>query len=106
MNVTYTTVVGYSVTTSSSESLPNDGERSNEPKRLLFPKCDYAWLKLISVKHAFGLLVVASYSVEVVFINLYCNNGHSGKMVGFCKHKSSSLYNQAVEAKKWHVTPA
>ena len=48
------------------------------------------WL-LISMKHAF------SYSTEVVFINLYWKDGHSGKTIGFCKHKNSSLYNQAVE---------
>ena len=43
MNVTSiaTTAVGYSVATSSSESLSNDGEKPNYPKRLLFPKCDY-----------------------------------------------------------------
>ena len=53
----------------------------------------------------------------MVFINLYWKDGHSGKTVGFCKHKSSSLYNQVVEviysalysqtveAKKWHVMP-
>ena len=66
------------------------------------------------MKHAFSLLAVASYSVEVVFINLYWNDGRSGKAVGFCKHKSSSLYNQAVEvicsslaveAKKRCMTP-
>ena len=58
------------------------------------------------MKHAFGLLAIASYSAEVVFINLYLKDGNSGKTVGFCKYKSSSLYNQAVEAKKLHVMPA
>ena len=45
MNVTSTntstTAVSYSVATSSSESLPNDGEKPNQLKILLFPKCDY-----------------------------------------------------------------
>ena len=36
-----TTAVSYLVVTSSSESLPNDGEKSNQPKRFLFQKCDY-----------------------------------------------------------------
>ena len=33
----------------------------------------------------------------MVFINLHRKDGHSGKTDGFCKHKFSSLYNQAVE---------
>ena len=48
MNVTSTSAVSYSVATSSLESLPNDGEKPNQPKRFLFPKCDH--LK-ISMKH-------------------------------------------------------
>ena len=42
MNVTSTIAVSCLVATSSShsESLPNDGEKSNQPKRF-FPKCDY-----------------------------------------------------------------
>ena len=34
------TAVSCSVATSSSESLPNDGENPNQPKRPLFPKWD------------------------------------------------------------------
>ena len=34
---------------------------------------------------------------SVIHINLYWKDGHSGITVGFCKHKSSFLYNQAVE---------
>ena len=67
MNVTSTTAVGYSVATSSSESLLNDCEKPNQPKKLLFPKCDYgkifvrrACIQLSGTQHA-----------EVVFINLY-----------------------------------
>ena len=41
MNATSTTAHGYSVATSSSESLLNDCEKPNQPKKLLFPKCDY-----------------------------------------------------------------
>ena len=43
----------------------------------------------------------------MVFINLYWKDayGRSAKTVEFCKHKSSSLYNEAVEAKKRGVTP-
>ena len=45
MNVTSTrastTAIICSVATSSSEFLPNDGEKPNQPKRLLFLKCDY-----------------------------------------------------------------
>ena len=49
MKVTYTTAVGYSVATSSLESPPTDGEKSNQRKKLLFLKCDYG---SISVKHS------------------------------------------------------
>ena len=35
-------------------------------------------------------------STEVVFINLYWKDGRSGKTAAFCKHKSSSLHNQAI----------
>ena len=38
---TSTTAVRCSVATSSSESLPNDGEKPNQPKKLLFLKYDY-----------------------------------------------------------------
>ena len=90
MNVTSartsTTAVSCSVATL-SESLSNDNEKPNQPKRLLFPKCNYGCK--ISMKHAFSL--------EVVFINLYWKDGCSGKTGGFCKRKLSSLYNQAIE---------
>ena len=46
--LTSTTAVSYSVATSSSESLSNNGEKPNQPKRSLFPECDYGE---ISVKH-------------------------------------------------------
>ena len=48
MNVTSTTAASYSVATSSSESLSNNGEKPNQPKRSLFPECDYG---KISVKY-------------------------------------------------------
>ena len=55
MNMTSTTTVSCSVATSvatsSSESLLNDGEKSNQPKKFLLPKCDYG---KISVRHAFS----------------------------------------------------
>ena len=38
MNMTSTTTVSCSVATSSSESLPNDGEKPNQPKRLISEK--------------------------------------------------------------------
>ena len=88
MNVTSITAVSCSVATSSLESLPCDGEKSNQPERLLFLKYGYG---KISVKHAF------LHSAEVVFVNLYWEDGCSGKTGAFCKHKSSSLHNQAVE---------
>ena len=47
------TAFSCSVATSSSESLPSDGEKPNQPKRLLFSKCDFG---KISVKHAFSLV--------------------------------------------------
>ena len=47
MHVKSTTAVSCSVTTSSLESLLNDSEKPNQPKRFLFPKCDYG---KISVK--------------------------------------------------------
>ena len=44
-----TIAVSCSVATSSSESLPNDVEKPNQPKRLLFPKynrgCDYGGIE-------------------------------------------------------------
>ena len=43
-------VVSSSLATSSSEFLPNDGEKPNQPKRFLLPKCDYG---KISVNCAF-----------------------------------------------------
>ena len=49
MYVKSTTAVSCSVTTSSLEFLPNDSEKPNQPKRLLFPKCNYG---KISVKPA------------------------------------------------------
>ena len=62
MNVTFThastTAVSCSVATSSSESLPNDGEKPNQPKRLLFPKYDYG--HKISMKHALSLALSRS----------------------------------------------
>ena len=45
----------------------------------------------IYVKHAF------QHSAEVVFINLYWKDDCSGKTNALCKHKSSSLHNQAVK---------
>ena len=39
-NVTSTAAVSCSVTTLSSESLSNDGENLNQPKRFSFWKCD------------------------------------------------------------------
>ena len=40
-NVTPTTAVSCSVATLPSESLRNDGEKPNQSKRRLFPKCGY-----------------------------------------------------------------
>ena len=51
MNVTSTTAVSCSVGSSSSESLPNDGEKPNHLKRFLFPICGNG---KIFIKHAFG----------------------------------------------------
>ena len=39
-NVTSTTAVSSSVATSSSESLPKDDEKLNQPKRFSFYKCN------------------------------------------------------------------
>ena len=39
-NVTSTTAVSYSVATSSSESLPKDNEKPDQPKRFSSWKCD------------------------------------------------------------------
>ena len=46
MNVTSTTAVSCSVATSSSESLLNDGEKPNQPKRFLFPEYDYGKISM------------------------------------------------------------
>ena len=99
MNVTSTTAVSYSVATSSSESLPNDGEKHdgekhdgekhdgkkpNQPKRLLLlPKCNYG-CKTNSMKRTCSLALS-----KVIFINLYRKDDHSGtgKAGGFFKHK-------------------
>ena len=80
-NVTSTAEVNCSVATSLSESLPNNGEKPNQPKRPLFPKYDYGKI---------FMKCVYSVSAWPVFINLYWKDGRSG---GFCKHKSSSLQN-------------
>ena len=40
MNMISNAAVGYSVATSSSGSLLNNCEKPNQPKKLLFPKCD------------------------------------------------------------------
>ena len=59
MNMTSThastmhTAVSLSVATLSSEFLSNDGEKPNQPKRFMFPKCNYG--SKISMKHAFSL---------------------------------------------------
>ena len=88
MNVTSTrtstTAVSCSVATL-SESLPNDDEKPNQPKRLLFPKCYYGCK--VSMKRAFGL--------EVVFINLYWKDGCSGKTGGFCKRRLTEFSLQS-----------
>ena len=76
-----TTAVSYLVATSSSQSLPNNDEKSNQPKRPLFPKWD----------EGRGLQQKQS------FINLYWKNGRTGNTGGFCKHISGSLYIQVVE---------
>ena len=75
-----TTAVSCSVVTSSSESLPNDGEKPNQPKRPLFPKWDYG--------HALSKSSIHKSILEEL---LYWETG------GFCTHKSGSLYNQVVE---------
>ena len=53
------------------------------------------------MKRAFSLVVPYSaehaYAERVVFINLYWKGALSEKPGKFYKHKSSSLYNQAVE---------
>ena len=72
------------VATSTSEPLSNDYEKLNQPKRFFFSKCNG---DKISVKRAFSLATLS----EVVFINQ--KGDCSGKTVGFCKHKSSSLFN-------------
>ena len=95
MNVTSNATVGYSVATSSSESLLNDCKKPNQPKKLLFPICDLIWLNFREA--CIHLAALSVHSAEVVFINLYWKDSFSGKTVGFCKHKSSSLYSQAVE---------
>ena len=58
MNVTSTTAVSYSVATSSSESLSNNGEKPNQPKRSLFPECDYG---KVSMKHE----VICAFSLAL-----------------------------------------
>ena len=88
MNATSTSAVSYSVATSSSASLSNDGEKFNQPNRVLFLKYSYG---KISMKSAFY------HPTEVVFINVYWKDDSSGKTSAFCKHKSSHLHNQAVE---------
>ena len=89
--MTSTTAVIYSVTTLLSESLRNDGEKPNQPKKLLFPKCDRSNGKIF-IQHAFSLALNKSG-----IINLYWKDGHFEKTGGFCKHKYSSLYSQALE---------
>ena len=71
--------------TSSSESLLNDGEKPNQPKRYLCPKCDY------------GKISVLALSKSDIHKSIYRNDGHSGKTDAFCKHKSSPIHNRAIE---------
>ena len=97
MNVTSNAAVGYSVATSSSESLLNGCEKPNQPKKLLFPICDLIWLNFREACIQFNLAVLNMHSAEVIFINLYWKDSRSRRTVGFCKHKSSSVYSQAVE---------
>ena len=44
--------VGYSLATISSESLLNDCEKPNQPKKLLFLKCDLIWLNFREGVHS------------------------------------------------------
>ena len=67
--------------------MPNDGEK---PKTFVSEM--RLWYK-ISVKHAFS----TPAAEQVVFINLYWKDALYEKPGAFCKHKSSSLYNQAIE---------
>ena len=39
--MTSTTAVSCSIATSTSASLPNVGEKPNQPKQFSFPNCDY-----------------------------------------------------------------
>ena len=90
MNVTSTIAVRCSVATSSSEPLAKYGEKPNQPKRFMFPKCDYG---KISVMYALAL----SRSGIHKFDQVYWKDGLSGKSDAFCKGKPSSLHYQAVE---------
>ena len=77
--MTSNTAVSWSVAILSSKSLPNNSEKPNQPKRLLFLKCDYS---KISVKHVCsGSLALQQKPTEVVFIILYWKDGCSD---GFC----------------------
>ena len=57
MHVKSTTAVSCSVTTLSLESLPNDSEKPNQPKRLLFPKCNYDKISVKPVRIQFSTQV-------------------------------------------------
>ena len=62
MNVTSTTTLAVQlIATSTSESLSNDCEKPNQPKRLFFLKCDCG---KISVKHAFSLATLSGSGIH------------------------------------------
>ena len=84
---THIIAVGCSVATSSSESLPNDAEKPNQPMKHSFPKFDYA--RKMAIKSVDSVY----HSAEMVFINLYWKDCCTGKSGRFCKHKPRSLYN-------------
>ena len=64
--------------------------------RPLFQKCDYG---KVSVKHdsLVELNRTCRSAEQMIFINVYWKDALSKKPGEFCKHKSSSLYNQAVD---------
>ena len=76
--VTSTTTDNYSVATLSPESLLNDCEKPNQPKKLLFLKCDLIWLNF---RAAYIRQFSGMHSAEVVFMNPYRKHGRSRKLL-------------------------
>ena len=80
MNVTFTTVVSYSVATSSSEFLPNDGEKHNQSNSFLFPKYNYGKISMKCANLPLSTSGIYKYTERMVILG---NLVHSVSIIQF-----------------------